>query len=82
VGEADALRCRDLEKLYDDHRHELEAVKDMRERNRRLVEMHVWAQAETLRGILARKPAFADVMPEVHAFVYDASEEACVVLRS
>jgi hypothetical protein len=54
----------------------------VKERNRRLVEMHVWAQAETLRGILARKPAFADVVPEVHAFVYDASKEVCVVLKA
>jgi carbonic anhydrase len=82
VAEADAVRCRDLEKLYDEHRHDLESIPDLKERNRRLVEMHVWSQAKTLLETLARKPQFAETMPEVHAFVYDASEKACVMLRS
>jgi carbonic anhydrase len=76
------LHFRDVEKLYDEHREELESIEDSAERNRRLVELHVWSQAESL----LQKPAVAEALRvkglKVHAFVYDSVKEECVQLVS
>ena len=74
------LHFRDLEKLYDEHRSELESIEEVTERNRRLVELHVWSQAETIM----QKPSVAEALRtkglKVHAFVYDSSKAECTEL--
>lgn len=76
------LPFRDVEKLHDDHRSELESVQGVAERNRRLVELHAWSQAKTL----LQRPAVAEAMRtkqlKVHAFVYDSSKGECMELLS
>lgn len=72
--------CRDVSKLSTDHRNVLEPIQDLVERNRRLVELHVLAQVQSISEKPGVKEAQRNRGLIVHAFVYDGTKEACVEL--
>ncbi|PVH92979.1 carbonic anhydrase, partial [Periconia macrospinosa] len=62
---------KDVDELYEYHRDELERIENMIERNRRLVELHVWSQARSLLQKQNIRKVEQDRGLKVHAFVYD-----------
>jgi len=70
---------RDVNRLYNTHKSELDALPPA-QRDRRLVELHVWAQTQ----VLLSRPEIINAQQgtglQVHGFVYDGARDKCVDL--
>ncbi|KAF2676703.1 carbonic anhydrase [Lentithecium fluviatile CBS 122367] len=73
---------RDVNYLCEDYRYELERIEGLTERNKRLVELHAWSQAQSLLDMASIRKAQREKGLEVHAFVYDSAKGECVELFS
>ncbi|KAF2810855.1 carbonic anhydrase [Mytilinidion resinicola] len=70
----------DVNALYNAHRPELDALPISADRDRRLVELHVWAQTQVLLARPDIIKAQAERGLKVHGFVYDDAKDQCVDL--
>jgi len=69
----------DVNALYNAHKPELDALPSST-RDRRLVELHVWAQTQVLLARPDIIKAQAERGLQVHGFVYDGAKDECVDL--
>jgi carbonic anhydrase len=73
------LPCRDVNRLYNANKSELDAL-PATQRERRLVELHVWAQTQVLLSRPEIIKAQQGGALQVHGFVYDGARDKCVDL--
>jgi len=69
----------DVDALYSAHKTELDSLPPS-QRDRRLVELHVWAQTQALLDRPEIIKAQASRGLQVHGFVYDGNRDTCVDL--
>jgi len=70
----------DVNAIYNAHKPELDALPSSIDRDRRLVELHVWAQTQVLLARPDIIKAQAERGLQVHGFVYDDAKDECVDL--